>query len=454
VGVPEIDAVVVGAGVAGLAAALELQDAGCEVSVIDPSDRPGGVMRTDHVSGYVIERGPNTLQVGAPMLDFLRRRNLDEILLMASPVSRLRMVYRQGELVPVPMSPVALVRTPLLGAASKLRLLAEPFVRRGPPEGESVAEFVARRLGRGVVTGLVGPFLTGVYAGDEEQLGARAVFGQLVELEQRFGSLTAGALLGSLGRRRPRGLRGSFSTQEGLGPFARRLADRLAEPPALGSRVARIAADAGRWRVDVAGPNGARTLSAGRVVMACPAFAAAEILRGVDGEVADALEGIDYAPIVSIPVGVDPADAAAEIEGFGFLVAREEGLGLLGCLFMSRLFPSRAPPGRELLQCMVGGVRWRDSIDEPDDVLLERLASDLERTLGLRSPIAPLAVTRWERAVPQPDREHVGRLAWVRSRLRETPGLALAGSYVDGVGVSDALASGIAAAAELLAAPA
>ena len=139
------------------------------------------------------------------------------------------------------MSPVALVRTPLLGATSKLRLLAEPFVRRGPPEGESVAEFVARRLGRGVVTGLVGPFLTGVYAGDEEQLGARAVFGQLVELEQRFGSLTAGALLGSLGRRRPRGLRGSYSTQEGLGPFARRLADRLAEPPrsAAASRASR-----------------------------------------------------------------------------------------------------------------------------------------------------------------------------------------------------------------------
>ena len=206
--VPEIDAVVVGAGVAGLAAALELQDAGCEVSVIDPSDRPGGVMRTDHVSGYVIERGPNTLQVGAPMLGFLRHRNLDEILLKANPVSRLRMVYRQGELLPVPMSPVALVRTPLLGTASKLRLLAEPFVRRGPPEGESVAEFVARRLGRGVVTGLVGPFLTGVYAGDEEQLGARAVFGQLVELEQRFGSLTLGGLFSAFARGRPRGLRG------------------------------------------------------------------------------------------------------------------------------------------------------------------------------------------------------------------------------------------------------
>ncbi|HEY5657423.1 MAG TPA: protoporphyrinogen oxidase, partial [Myxococcota bacterium] len=287
---------VVGAGVAGLAAALELQDAGCEVAVIDPADRPGGVMRTDHISGYVIERGPNTLMVGAPMLDFLRRRNLEDGLLKARPASRLRMVYRQGALVPVPMSPVALVRTPLLGAAGKLRLFLEPFVRRGPPEGESVAEFVARRLGQGVVTGLIGPFLTGVYAGDEEQLGARAVFGRLVELEQRYGSLTVGGLRSAFARGRPRGLRGSYSTEEGLGPFARRLADRLTEPPALGSRVARIAPDAGRWRVDVAGPNGERTLSAGRVVMACPAFAAAEILRGVDGEVAAALEGIDYAP--------------------------------------------------------------------------------------------------------------------------------------------------------------
>jgi oxygen-dependent protoporphyrinogen oxidase len=450
VGVPEIDAVVVGAGVAGLAAALELQDAGCEVTVVDPSDRPGGVMRTDHVSGYVIERGPNTLQVGAPMLEFLRRRNLEEGLLKASPASRLRMVFRQGALVPVPMSPLALARTPLLCATGKLRLFAEPFIRRGPPEGESVAEFVGRRLGRGVVTGLIGPFLTGVYAGDEEQLGARAVFGKLVELEQRFGSLTAGLLLSAFGSRGPRGLRGSYSTEEGLGPFARRLAERLREPPALGSRVSRISPDAGRWRVDVAGPDGERTLSATRVVVACPAFAAAEILRGVDGEVADALEGIDYAPLVGIPVGVAPADAEAEIEGFGFLVAREEGLGLLGCLFMSRLFPSRAPKGRELLQCMVGGVRWRDAIHEPDDVLTRRLASDLEHTLGLRAPIEALAITRWARAVPQPDCEHVGRLAWVRSRLRERPGLALAGSYVDGVGVSDALASGAAAASELL----
>ena len=450
-GVPRVDDVVAGAGVAGLAAALELQDAGCEVAVVDPSDRPGGVMRTDHVSGYVIERGPNTVQVGPTMLGFLRRRGLEEVVLRARPASRLRYIFRGGALVQVPMSPVALARTPLLRARGKLRLLLEPFVRRGPPEGESVAEFVGRRLGRDVVSGLVGPFLTGVYAGDEDQLGARAVFKKLVELEQRYGSIAGGALLGAFGARGPRGLRGSYSTEQGLGVFARSLADRLAEPPGLGSRVARIARDGARWRVEVSAPSGERSLDAARLVLATPAFAAAELLRGVDADAASALEEIVYAPIVGIAVGVDPADAATPIEGFGFLTARDEGLALLGCLFMSRLFPSRAPQGRELLQCMLAGMRHPDLIDEPDDALAKRVAADLERTLGLRGEVAPLAITRWPRAVPQPGRDHVGRIGWVRERLRDLPGLVLAGSYVDGVGVSDALASGVVAAQELVA---
>jgi oxygen-dependent protoporphyrinogen oxidase len=171
----------------------------------------------------------------------------------------------------------------------------------------------------------------------------------------------------------------------------------------------------------------------------------------MDFEIAEALAAIEYAPLVTVPLGIDPAESAVRIEGFGFLVSREEALGLLGCLFMSRLFPSRAPDGRELLHCMVGGARWPEAIDEPDDRLVEGLASDLERTLGIRGATDPLAITRSARAVPQPGRDHVARIAWVREQLRETPGLVLAGGYLDGVGVSASLVSGVSAAAELLA---
>ncbi len=449
-GTPQVDSIVIGAGIAGLAAALTLQEAGREVLVIDPSDRPGGVMRTDHVSGYVIERGPQTTLVKGPMLSFLKARGLEDAMLRAAPASRLRLIYRDGCLQPVPMSPLALARTPLLSARGKLRLLAEPFVRRGQPAGESVAEFMSRRLGAELVSGLVGPFLTGVYAGDEERLGAAAVFGQLVSLEERYGSIVTGALRGGMRPPGGRGLRGSHSTQQGFGPFARRLADLLSEPPALGTRVTRVAPHGVGWRVDVTSASGDSSLLARSVVVAAPSLDAAAVLRGVDGEAADVLERIEYAPIVAVPVGVDPSDVRERIEGFGFLVPREEELGLLGCLFMSRLFPGRAPDGRELLHCMLGGVRWPEAVHVPDDVIVKRLLADLERTLGLRGEPQVLAIARWHRAVPQPDREHPRRMREVRERLGGAPGLALAGAYLDGVSVADSLASGVRAASELL----
>jgi oxygen-dependent protoporphyrinogen oxidase len=444
---PEVGAVVAGAGAAGLAAALEMQRAGLEVLVVDASDRPGGVMRTDHVSGYVIERGPNTTQIKAPMLEFLRTLGADQQLLAARPASRLRFIYDGNELVRVPASPVALARTSLLTACGKLRLLAEPFIRRGDATEESVAEFIGRRFGAEAVSGLVGPFLTGVYAGDENELGAAAVFPRWVELERSAGSIALGLLGGVF--RRSRGLRGSYSAVEGLGPFARGLAERLVEPVALESRVTAIRREENGWLVLISGPAGERRLRASRVVLAVPADQAAEILRGVSTELAEILEAIEYAPVVGVPLGVDPEQVREKIEGFGFLVPRQASIQTLGCLYMSQLFPNRAPAGRELLQCILGGERWPEAFDLPDEAIVEQVHSDLDRILGLREEPRTLAVTRWRRAIPQPRRNHVAQMTRVRSRLAELPGLALAGAYLGGISVSDSFESGLRAARDL-----
>ncbi len=446
---PEVGAVVVGAGIAGLAAALELQDSFPEVYLIDAGDRPGGVLRTDHVAGFVVERGPNTLQVRRPMRDFLRRRGLEGELVRAEPASQMRFLYQGGRLEPVPLSPFALLRSPLLSGRGKLRLLAEPLVRRGDPTGESVAEFARRRLGAEVLERLVGPFLTGIYAGDERELGAEAVFGGLVEHERRYGSIGLGLARSAFGRGGSRGLRGVFSARNGLGPFARRLAERLAEPPTLETEVTSLRREGDGWLVRMVGPGGGRALRTRRLVLAAPAREAARLLRGLCDEAADALERFRYAPIVSVSLGVKPGQLRSPPAGFGFLVPREAGVELLGCLFMSRLFRGRAPAGSELLQCLLGGLRWPEAVDLPEDALAKRLLADLERTLGLQGEPQLLAVSRWPRAVPQPGREHVAQVAALRARVAELPGLALAGSYLDGVGVSDTLASGLRAAAAL-----
>ncbi len=446
----EVAATVVGGGIAGLAAALDLQQRVGEVVVIEAGDRPGGVLRTDHVSGYVIERGPNTVQIKAPMLSFLRRWSLESRLVRARPASRLRFVYHHGALQPVPLSPWAFAGSSLLSPRAKLRLLLEPFVGRGPGGEESVAEFTTRRLGREVTEHLVGPFLTGVYAGDERELGAESVFGSLVELERAHRSLAWGALRQALRRGRPRGLPGSWSAPEGLGPFARELAARLKEPMALGSRVVALGREAGAWRVEVESEGGQSVLRSRLLVLAGSAPESAQLLSGACPEAAELLSGIRYAPIASLALGVDPGAVRTRIEGFGFLVPRAAGLRLLGCLYMSQLFADRAPAGRELLQCMIGGERWPQALELSDEDLEARVREDLDRVLGLDAAPQRLAVTRWPRAIPQPDRSHAARIRAVRARLgAEAPGLALAGAYLDGVSVADSLASGLRAAREL-----
>ena len=148
--VADVDVVVIGAGIAGLAAALELQDHFGEVIVVDASDRPGGVMRTDYLSGYVFERGPNTFQVKAPMLSFLESRGIDNVLQRATPESRSRYLLRDGKLVRVPTSPFGIVTTRLISGGAKWRLFAEPLKTRQDATGESVSEFSARRFGEAV----------------------------------------------------------------------------------------------------------------------------------------------------------------------------------------------------------------------------------------------------------------------------------------------------------------
>ncbi len=450
-GTADVGAVVIGGGIAGLGAAIELQGHVGEVVLVDASDRPGGVLRTDHVAGFVVERGPNTFRVSPPFREAIASLGLDGEILRARPASRLRFVYRDGELVPAPLSPLAFARSELLSRRGKLRVLAEPFVRRGDAGGESVAEFVRRRLGSEVLTNLVDPFLTGVYAGDAEQLGAETVLAELVELERDHRSIGRGALARALSRRRPRGLPGSWSGAQGLGPFARALARRLADPPALGTRVRELAWLGTRWRVSLVGPAGESELRARRVSLPTPAREAARLLLDVDTEASRLLEGIEHAPLVSLPIGVDPAAVRRRIEGFGFLVPAESGLSILGCLFMSRLFPDRAPPGRELLHCMLGGRRWPAAVAEPDDALFGRALADLDRTLGLSGEPTALGLARYERAVPQPGRDHGGRIAALRARLAARPGLALAGAYLGGVSVAESFLSGVRAAGELAA---
>jgi oxygen-dependent protoporphyrinogen oxidase len=443
------DVVVVGGGVAGLAAGCDLAREGLEVLVCEAASQPGGVIQSVFRDGYRFERGPNTFRVSAPFASLLERHGAGDRLVGAAPTSRERFLLRDGRLLAVPLGPGGLVTTPLLTPRGKLRLLGEPFVARGDATGESVADFVVRRLGREACESLVGPFLVGVYAGDERRLGAESVFPSLVAFERSHGSIVRGAVASAFGRRQEKGRPGIYSGLEGaaalVGPLAAALGSRLL----LDTRVHGLGRDEGGWRLELSGPEGSAVVAARGLVLATQAPQSAELLAPLDADASRLLSEIEYAPVATVALGVDPAQATRAVRGFGFLVPGPSPEPLLGCLFMSQLFPGRAPAGRELLACMMGGLRRPEIVEESEEALALRASESVTRMLGLRGEVRSLGVTRWPRAVPQPDPQHPRRLRAVRDRLAGLPPVALAGAYVAGVSVPDSAVSGASAAAEL-----
>ena len=439
------DAVVIGAGAAGLAAAHALRQRGRDVLLLEARDAPGGVMQTESQDGFTFERGPNSLRVGPPLLELLRATRTESALELAGPASRARYLLRPSGLVPVPLSPLAFAATPLLSARGKLRLLAEPFVARGDGANETVAQFVTRRLGAEALARLVGPFLTGVYAGDEAQLGAEAVFGALVRFERERGSIARGALAAAFARG-PRGLAGSYSGRGGLGALAAALAGALGDGVLrCGAFVRGVARDGAGWRIALSREE----IRARALVIAVDAPAASELLWALDVEAGKLAAGVVYAPIASVALDVDPRALRQPISGFGFLVPRDLELDLLGALFISQLFSGRAPAGRELVTALIGGTRWPEVAGATDAEIQKRVFSGLHRALGLTSAPRVLAISRWARAVPQPGADHGARITALRARLAEDVTLGLAGAWLDGVSVNDTFASGLAAGARV-----
>jgi len=463
------DTVVVGAGITGLAAAHELHRSGADVLVLEREDRVGGCIRSERTDdGFVLEHGPHTVRSADPELfGQLASLGLEGERVEAGTAGRKRYVVRRGRPVPVPSSPGGLLTTPLLSLPAKLRLLAEPLVPRGSTADESVAHFFRRRLGREVAEGPVAAFVSGVYAGDAERLSMAALFPSLLEGEREKGSLLRWGLSRLRGRRE--GGEGGASESRGAPSRSARLVnfrDGLARwPEALAATLppGRVRTGAAVEVVRPADPGWeiraeGGWLRARSVVLALPSRAAARLLRGgvTDGgrdassgladredvRDLDLLASIPYAPVAVVQLGFPSGAVGHPLDGFGVLSPASEDREVLGILWVSSLFPGRAPDGAVLTASFVGGARTPDRVSESDDALVGRALREHAALLDARGDPIFVRVVRWERAIPQWNvGELDARAACDRIEARR-PGLVLAGAYRGGVSVPDCWSDG------------
>ncbi len=424
---------------------------GCPVQVLEAAARPGGVIGSERRSGVLFERGPNSGMDTSPAINALlddlgiRSQRLD-----ASKASSRRYVLRGGRLVALPMSGGAFIATPLFSPAAKLRLFAEPFIARAPSEAEeSIAGFVRRRLGREFLDFAVEPFVSGIYAGDPEQLSVRAAFPRLHALEQRYGSLLRGAILGARERRRKaeksKSAAVSFSFRHGMQTLTDALAAALADVQ-CGATVVQLAREPdGSYVVTVdrvSHAAHAATLRARAIVLAVPAYAGAALVRALAPDAAASLEAIPYAPVMVVASAYRRSDVGHPLDGFGFLAPAREQPRVLGSLFSSTMFEQRAPGDTVVFTSFLGGRRNPALIDAPDEELLQSVRYELERLVAARGTPLFDEITRWPRAIPQYTIGHLQRIAQVERAERELPGLTFCANYRGGVSIGDCIMNG------------
>lgn len=434
-----LDVLVIGAGISGLTTAFHLARSGRRVAVLEASPRVGGALETRTDGPWRFELGPNTvLESHESVSRLIREAGLAGEKVTASPSAGRRYLWKGGQLHPLPSGPLGFLRTPLLPASAKLRLLREPWISAGDPE-ESIAAFVRRRLGQSFLDYAVGPFVSGVYAGDPERLSVRHAVPGIAALEREHGSLIRGAFAA---RRRkispgPRGAMISF--REGLEQLPRELARQVGDVR-TGVACRRIVRSGEGFRADTdSGP-----IEASRIVLAVPADVAARLLGRAE------LAEIPYAAVSLISTGWRREDVAHPLDGFGFLAPRREGLRVLGVLFPSEIFPERAPAGHVVLTAFAGGRTDPEAAAWDDDRLMSEVLAELRKTVGVRGEPVVSTVRRWPRAIPQYELGH-GRFLDVAREIESTlPGLRIGGNFLHGVSVADCIRNATTLAEELL----
>ena len=442
----DADVIVVGGGISGLASAWGLQQRGARVMLLEAAPRAGGAIGSAREHGCLLESGPNSALETTPLIGpLLAQLGIAGERIDTNAAARNRYILRHGKLIALPLSPAAFFATRLFSARAKLRLFCEPFIGRGARDAEeSVADFVRRRLGTELLDYAINPFVGGVYAGNPAELSVSAAFPRLHELEQQYGSLIRGQLVGARARsRNPEKSKQSapmFAFREGMQTLTDAIAQRLTRVE-LATEVVSVVPGDGCYVVTASSANGLREFRARAVLLATPAYAAAKLVAPFAATAAAALAAVPYPP-VAVTFSVFRRSAIAHpLDGFGVLIPECERRQMLGTIFSSTLFENRAPGGMVLLTSFVGGTRQPELAQRDEHAIADLVQSELAAVLGASANPEFVRVKRWPRAIPQYTLGHARRIGKVAAAEKKFPGLFFCANYRGGISIGDCIKS-------------
>ncbi|MFE7061478.1 protoporphyrinogen oxidase [Sutcliffiella sp. NPDC057660] len=457
--------VIIGGGITGLSAAYYLQKEmlekklDIEITLIEASNRLGGKIQTVKKDGFTIERGPDSFlerKVSAGQL----AKDVGLESKLTNNATGTAHILLKGKLYPMPEGAVMgiptkltpFVTTGLFSPMGKMRAAADLIMpSSGNGEDQSLGSFFRRRLGDEVVENLIEPLLSGIYAGDIDKLSLQATFPQFQQVEQKYRSLILGMKQTTPKRpaNQPKSKKGMFQTLTGgLQSLVDAVEDKLKHVNVQKAVKVDEVVKQGDFHYQISLSNG-KTLKADHVVMTTPHFATTSMLPHAD--YLAPLAEMDSTSVATVAMAFDASAIKQDIDGTGFVVSRNSDYTITACTWTHKKWPHTTPDEKILLRCYVGRAGEEAIVEQSDEEIKQVVLDDLNKIMDIHAEPEFTIVSRWKQAMPQYAVGHKKMLREINERLADDmPGVHLAGSSFEGVGLPDCIDQGKAAVATIL----
>ncbi|MCF6366340.1 MAG: protoporphyrinogen oxidase [Bacteroidales bacterium] len=425
---------VIGAGITGLVTAHYLKKKGLDFTIFERTNHIGGVIRTDEENGFLFERGPNSGVISnIEVVNLFEELKKDCELEIADQTSKKRLIWKGNKWHAIPGGMISAIKTPLFTFNDKIRVLAEPFRKKGTNQNESLASLVKRRLGKSFLTYAIDPFISGIYAGDPEYLVTKYALPKLYNLEQTYGSFIKGAIKKKKETKTEDEKKISkqiFSFKGGLKELINALVKNIGKEN-IKTKCTDVKFDYRDGRFFL--KNEIFT----DVISTVNAPNIKTILPFISDNDLENILNLKYAKVVGASIGFKNW-TGGNLKAFGGLVPMKEKKNILGVLYLSTLFSGRAPELGALLTVFVGGTRREDLALLKETELKEVIAKDIQEMLGLETFNPDLfKLSYYEQAIAQYGESSGKRIEAIHNIEKKFPGLLVGGSVVGGVGIAD-----------------
>lgn len=458
--------VIVGGGIAGLASAFYLQKMilenhlPIEIQLIESSHRLGGKLQTVRRDGYTIERGPDSFLAKKTSIIRLAKEVGMEGQLVPNATGKSYVLVDDklhampgGSIMGIPTEIGPFITTGLFSVPGKLRAAADFILPRSESEkDQSLGQFFRRRLGDEVVENLIEPLLSGIYAGDIDQLSLMSTFPQFYEVEQKYRSLIIGMKRTTPSHPKQKDAmdkkKGGFLTfRTGLQSFVEAIEARLNPKIILkGHRVDKIIKSEHDYEVLL---NNGESIKADTIIAATPHQITQSIFS--DYRFFAPFKSVPSTSVATVALAFPEEAIKNDIDGTGYVVSRNSDYSITACTWTHKKWEHSTPKGKVLLRCYVGRAGDETIVDLSDDQIIKIVLDDLKRTMNITLNPDFSIVSRWKKSMPQYTVGHKQRLAKIQEQMKkELPGVFLAGASYGGVGVPDCIDQGEAAVQNVL----